>query len=156
MRRAVWPLREELAALARAESGAFSRPVRVYIRDTYDHAVQAVDVIETYRELTSSLMDVYLSSVSQRTNDIMRVLTIIATIFIPLTYISSIYGMNFDTRRSRWNMPELEWAYGYPFVMGVMALVAVAMIAYFWRKGWLTGAGTEADPPNPPADRHGQ
>ncbi len=156
VRRALWPLREAMNQLVRDEGPLITPDTRLHLRDCYDHVVRLIEFVETSRELAADLVDLYLSSVSQRTNDIMRVLTIIATIFIPLTYISSIYGMNFDTRRSRWNMPELEWAYGYPFVMGVMALVAVAMIAYFWRKGWLTGAGTEADPPNPPADRHGQ
>jgi len=131
MRRAIWPLREELAALARTESAAFSRPVRVYIRDTYDHAVQAVDVVETYRELTSSLMDVYLSSVSQRTNDVMKVLTVVTSIFVPLTFIVGVYGMNFE------HMPELRVWWAYYAVWGVMIALAVGMLAYFRNRGWL-------------------
>jgi magnesium transporter len=93
--------------------------------------------VETYRELASDLMDLYLSCVSQRMNEIMKVLTIISTIFIPLTFITSIYGMNFDTKVSKWNMPELEWIHGYPYVLALMSLVAIVMLIYFWRKGWL-------------------
>jgi len=131
MRRAIWPLREELAALARTESTAFSRPVRVYIRDTYDHAMQAVDVVETYRELTSSLMDVYLSSVSQRTNDVMKVLTVVTSIFVPLTFIVGVYGMNFE------HMPELRVWWAYYAVWAVMLALAAGMLVYFRRRGWL-------------------
>jgi magnesium transporter len=131
LRRAIWPLREELASLSRDDTGAFSRPVRVYVRDTYDHAVQAVDVVETYRELTGSLMDVYLSSVSQRTNEVMKVLTVVSSIFIPLTFIVGIYGMNFD-----W-MPELRVWWGYPAVWAVMIAVAGGLLATFKSRGWL-------------------
>jgi magnesium transporter len=99
--------------------------------------VQLIDLVETYRELSSDLTDVYLSSISNRTNEIMRVLTVIATIFIPLTFIAGIYGMNFDTEASPWNMPELKWYWGYPFSLAVMALVALMQLAFFWRKGWL-------------------
>jgi magnesium transporter len=131
LRRAIWPLREELAALARADGTAFSRPVRPYLRDTYDHAVQAVDVVETYRELTASLMDVYLSSVSQRTNDVMKVLTIVTSIFVPLTFIVGVYGMNFE------HMPELQVWWAYYAVWAVMLVLAVGMFLYFRTRGWL-------------------
>jgi magnesium transporter len=131
LRRSIWPLREELASLARDDIGAFSRPVRVYVRDTYDHAVQAVDIVETYRELTQSLMDVYLSSVSQRTNEVMKVLTVVSTIFIPLTFLVGIYGMNF-----KW-MPELHIWWAYPVLWAVMTVVAGAMVAFFRHRHWL-------------------
>jgi magnesium transporter len=131
LRRSVWPLREELATLARDDTGAFSRAVRVYVRDTYDHAVQAVDIIETYRELTGSLMEVYLSSVSQRTNDVMKLLTVVSTVFIPLTFIVGVYGMNFVY------MPELRMHWAYPAVWGVMVVLAGGMLVYFRRRGWL-------------------
>jgi magnesium transporter len=94
-------------------------------------------MIETYRELCADLVDLYLSSVNNRMNEVMKVLTVFATVFIPLTFISSIYGMNFNTEKSPWNMPELNWYFGYPLVMGFMAAVAVSLIVFFWRKGWL-------------------
>jgi magnesium transporter len=131
LRRAIWPLREELASLSRDDTGAFSRPVRVYVRDTYDHAVQAVDVVETYRELVASLMDVYLSRLSQRTNEIVKMLTLVSSIFIPLTFIVGVYGMNFAY------MPELQVRWAYPVVWAVMLVTAAGMLAYFWWRGWL-------------------
>ncbi|HWP66966.1 MAG TPA: magnesium/cobalt transporter CorA [Candidatus Limnocylindria bacterium] len=131
LRRSIWPLREELASLSRDDTGAFSQPVRVYVRDTYDHAVLAVDLVETYRELTSSLMDVYLSSLSQRTNEVMRVLTVVSTIFIPLTFLVGVYGMNFDY------MPELRIRAAYPTLWVVMIALGAGMLVYFRRRGWL-------------------
>jgi magnesium transporter len=131
LRRTIWPLREELASLSRDDTGAFSRPVRIYVRDTYDHAVQAVDVVETYRELTGSLMDVYLSSMSQRTNDVMKVLTVVSTIFIPLTFIVGVYGMNFE-----W-MPELRVLWAYPMVWAVLIALGGGLYATFRARGWL-------------------
>lgn len=131
LRRTVWPLREELAALGREDTGAFSRPVRVYVRDTYDHAVQAVDIVETYRELLGSLMDVYLSSVSQRTNEVMKVLTVVSTIFIPLTFVVGIYGMNFAY------MPELQIWWAYPLVWLLMIAIGGGLFAAFRARGWL-------------------
>jgi len=131
LRRCIWPLREELGALARGNSRAFSLPVQVYVRDTYDHAVQAVDIIETYRELMGSLMEVYLSSVSQRTNEVMKVLTVVSTIFIPLTFIVGVYGMNFAY------MPELHVHWAYPAVWAVMIVLAGGMLVYFQKRGWL-------------------
>jgi magnesium transporter len=134
VRRATWPLRELVGTLIRDETALIADSTRVFLRDCYDHAVQIVDLVESYRDLGSGLMDVYLSSVSNRLNEVMKVLTIIATIFIPLTFITSIYGMNFD------RMPELHWKYGYPAVLLVCALLGVAMLWYFRRKGWLGGA----------------
>lgn len=136
-RRAVWPLREALSTLYRDETDLILEETRVYLRDCYDHVVQVLDVVEAYRELTNGLMDVFLSAASNRLNDTMRVLTVIATIFIPLTFVSSIYGMNFDPSVSPWNMPELRWTYGYPFAMGLMALIAIVLLVFFLRRGWL-------------------
>ena len=137
MRRCVWPARDAINALVRDDSGLVSEPTRVYLRDCYDHAVQVLDIIETYRELAGGLMDVYLSSLSNKMNEVMKVLTIIATIFIPLTFVTGLYGMNFDPEYSPWNMPELRWFFGYPAALAVMATVAVVMILYFRRKRWL-------------------
>jgi magnesium transporter len=110
---------------------------RIYFRDVYDHCVQLIDMIETYRELAQGLMDVYLSVMSNRMNEIMKVLTIIATIFIPLTFVAGIYGMNFNPEASPWNMPELNWYYGYPAIILLMATIALGMLAYFVKQGWL-------------------
>ncbi len=139
MRRAIWPHREMVNALLRQESTIISPATNVYLRDCYDHAVQLMDVMETYREIASGLLDVYLSSLSNRMNEIMKVLTIIATIFIPLSFVAGVFGMNFDRTASPWNMPELGWAYGYPAVMGLMLAAALTMVWYFWRKGWIGG-----------------
>jgi magnesium transporter len=110
---------------------------RVYLRDCYDHAVRIIEMIETYRELCADLVDLYLSSTNNRMGEVMKVLTVFSTIFIPLTFIAGIYGMNFDTRISPWNMPELEWRFGYPLALAVMSVVAAALLAFFYRKGWL-------------------
>jgi magnesium transporter len=113
-----------------------SAEVRVYLRDCYDHAVQVIDMVETYRELASSLMDVYLSSVSNRMNEIMKTLTVISAIFIPLTFVAGIYGMNFNTEMSPWNMPELNWYWGYPACLALMVAIAGVLVFFFWRRGW--------------------
>jgi magnesium transporter len=130
LRRAVWPMREEVAVLQRDESGLVSAETKVFLRDVYDHAIQALELVETLREAAVSVLEVYLSAQNQRLNAVMKVLTVIATVFIPLTFIASIYGMNFDY------MPELRWRYGYAFALGLMAVTAGLMIAYFRRKGW--------------------
>jgi magnesium transporter len=135
MRRAIWPHRDVLSALVRDESPFIGANVRLYLRDSYDHAVQQLDVLESYREVAGGFLDVYLSSVSNRTNEVMRVLTVMASIFIPLTFIAGVYGMNFE-----W-MPGLRSRMGYPVLLGVMLATASAMLAYFYRKGWLDGAG---------------
>ena len=137
VRRALWPLREAINILVRDHNPLIRDDTRIYLRDCYDHTVQLIDLVETYRELGADLRDLYLSSVSNRMNEIMKVLTIISTIFIPLTFIAGIYGMNFDTRVSPWNMPELEWYYGYPFSLAVMAAVTFGMCVFFWRLGWI-------------------
>jgi magnesium transporter len=109
-----------------------------------------MDIVETYREIASGLVDIYLSSQSARMNEVMKVLTIIATIFIPLGTIAGIYGMNFDPAASPWNMPELGWRYGYPFALGIMASFATALLLWFWRRGWLRDAGPRRDRPRMP------
>ncbi len=138
LRRAVWPLREMIGSLAREEFGDFvSESTKPYLRDCQDHTAQLMDVLDNCRDLSTTLMDAYLSTVALRTNEVMRVLTIISTIFIPLTFIVGVYGMNFDTSASPLNMPELNWAWGYPFVMALMLTIALGLLVFFRRKGWL-------------------
>ena len=139
LRRAIWPQREAVNALIRDEDPLISETVRVYLRDCYDHCVQIMDAVETYRELTGGLMDVYLSSIGNRQNEVMKVLTIMASIFIPLTFMAGIYGMNFQ------NMPELQTRWGYPFLLAAMVAVAAAMVWYFWRKGWIGSPRTRSE-----------
>ncbi len=136
IRRSAWPLREALNSLIRDENVLVGDNTRIYLRDCYDHVLRIVDLLENDREITSGLMDVYLSSLSNKMNEVMKLLTIIATIFIPLTFIVGVYGMNFD-RASPYNMPELGWRYGYLATWGVMVVIAVIMTIYFWRKGWI-------------------
>jgi magnesium transporter len=140
VRRALWPLREVVASLARDTDKLVADETRLYLRDCYDHVVELMDLVENYRDIAAGLMEVYLSVVSNRMNEIMKVLTIISTIFIPLTFISSIYGMNFERGAGPFAMPELGWAWGYPFVMGLMLVTAIALLVYFRRRGWLGGA----------------
>jgi len=142
LRRAIWPQREALNALIRDGSDLISDDVRLYLRDCYDHSIPILDMPETYRELASSMMDVYLSSVSNRMNEIMKTLTVISSIFIPLTFIVGVYGMNFNTEKSPWNMPELNWYWGYPATLAFMLGVAVGMVFFFWRKGWFSSFST--------------
>jgi magnesium transporter len=130
VRRAVWPLRESIGVLARGEIALIGTDARVYLRDVHDHAVQAIDTVETLREVLSSAMDLYLSAVSNRMNEVMKVLTIIATIFIPLSFFAGIYGMNFDY------MPELSVPWAYPTLLVAMISAGGAMLLYFKRKGW--------------------
>jgi magnesium transporter len=142
LRRAIWPLRDALSLLAREETTRFSLEVRPYLRDCYDHVVQVVELLETYRELTADLRDLHMSSVSNRINETMRILTIISTIFIPLTFIAGIYGMNFDFADGAkpLNMPELHWYWGYPLCLAAMAVTAICLVVYFYRQGWI-GSG---------------
>lgn len=144
LRRAIWPQREALNTLVRDEIPHLTGDVKLYLRDVYDHTVRIIDLVETYREVCSDLMDLYLSSVSNRMNDIMRVLTVISTLFIPLTFVVGMYGMNFNTAKSWWNMPELNWSYGYPLCIAVMLAIAVGQLIFFRRKGWI---GPRKDPP---------
>ncbi|MCC6555100.1 MAG: magnesium/cobalt transporter CorA [Polyangiaceae bacterium] len=137
LRRAIWPQRDLINALLREETPLISKETRLHLRDTYDHAVQVMDMVETFREITSGLMDLYLSGVSNRMNEIMKVLTIISTIFLPITAIAGIYGMNFRHESSPWNMPELDWYWGYPYVIALMTLSVVGLLWYYYRKGWV-------------------
>jgi len=131
LRKSVWPLREMIGSLSRSGSPLIREPSVIYFRDVYDHAVQVIDTIETYRDMLSGMLDIYLSSISNRMNEIMKVLTIIATVFMPLTFLAGVYGMNFKY------MPELEWHWGYFVIWGVMILIAIVMLIYFRRKKWL-------------------
>jgi len=134
---AIWPQRDLFNVLIRDPMDLISDQTTVYLRDCYDHTVQLMDLTETHRETASGLLDTYHSSISTRMNEIMKVLTIIATIFIPLSFIAGVYGMNFDPQRSPWNMPELNWYYGYPFALGLMAALAAGLLVYFYRNGWI-------------------
>jgi magnesium transporter len=131
LRKAVLPFRAVISALERGESPFFQQASRIYLRDIYDHTVHIIDTLETCRDLATSLLDIYLSSVSNRMNAIMRILTVIATIFMPLTFLAGLYGMNFKY------MPELEWRWGYPAVLLLMASVGIGMQVYFRKKKWL-------------------
>lgn len=131
LRKAVWPLREVINALERGESALVRESTRVYLRDVYDHTIQIIDTVETFRDTVSGMLDIYLSSVSNRLNAVMKVLTIIATIFMPLTFIAGIYGMNFKY------MPELQWRIGYPLFWLVILVIAGTMLIFFRKKDWL-------------------
>lgn len=131
LRKWVWPLREVISSLERGESSWIQEGTRFYLRDVYDHTIQVMDTVETFREVLSGMMDIYLSSINNRMNAVMKVLTIIATIFMPLTFLAGVYGMNFK------HMPELEWQWGYPLLWVFMILVAVFMLISFRKKRWL-------------------
>jgi magnesium transporter len=137
MRRAAWPMREMLNSMIRDPLPGLTDETRIYLRDCYDHAILVLEFTESYRDMGSELMDFYLSSVGYRTNEIVKVLTITGALFIPLTFVAGIYGMNFNTEISPWNMPELNWYFGYPLAMGGMLAIAAVMLLYFKRKGWL-------------------
>ncbi|MEX0714353.1 MAG: magnesium/cobalt transporter CorA [Pirellulales bacterium] len=147
LRRTIWPLRDAVNELARDDSSLIDADTRVYLRDCYDHTIQIIDLVETYRELGADLSDLYLSSLSNRMNEVIKVLTIISTIFMPLSFIAGVYGMNFNTQRSPWNMPELNWAWGYLFALGLMAGVAALMLSFFHRQGWLAALRPPASGP---------
>ncbi len=136
LRRAIWPQRNALNTLIRDASSVINPEILVFLRDCYDHTVQIIDIIETYRELASSLTDIYLSAISNKMNEVMKLLTVISSIFIPLTFIAGIYGMNFNPGASPFNMPELQWYWGYPFCWALMLATAGSLIFYFWRRGW--------------------
>jgi magnesium transporter len=154
LRRAVWPLREALSSLLREPTTFITEETRIYLRDCYDHTVQIMDLLENYREIASSLMEVHLSSVSNRLNEIMKVLTIFTTLFIPLNFIAGVYGMNFNSQTSPWNMPELDWYWGYPFAIVLMIAATALMLLYFRRKGWIwTEAASRRSDEQPPAGK---
>jgi len=125
-----------ISAISHHESHLIKTETHVFFRDCFDHVIQVIDSVDTYRELTSDLRDYYLSMVSNSMNEVMKLLTIISTIFIPLSFVAGVYGMNFD-RASRWNMPELGWEYGYPFALTVMGIVGFGLAWSFRRRGWL-------------------
>jgi len=131
LRKSVWPLRELISGMERSESDLIADSTEPYLRDVYDHTIQVIDTVETFRDMISGMLDIYLSSISNRMNAVMKVLTIIATIFIPLTFVAGIYGMNFK------HMPELEWRWGYLAVWGVMLIMGLCMVFYFKKKKWL-------------------
>lgn len=131
LRKSVWPLRELISSLERSESKLIKESTGIYLRDVYDHTIQVIDTVESFRDMVAGMLDIYLSSLSNKMNSVMKVLTIIATIFIPLTFIAGIYGMNFK------NMPELEWRWAYPAVLLIMLIVTVVMLGYFKSKRWL-------------------
>ena len=131
IRRAVWPLREVVSQIERSDSPLIEENITLYLRDVYDHVAIAMDSIETYRDILSGILDIYLSSISNRLNEVMKVLTIIATIFIPLTFITGVYGMNFRY------IPGLDWPWGYYTCLGGMGLIFLTMLWYFKRKGWM-------------------
>jgi len=131
LRRAVWPMREVVNGVQREPHECVTETSRIYLRDVYDHAIQIMDIIETYREVASSLTETYMTSMSNRLAEVMKVLTIMGTIFIPLTFLAGVYGMNLQ------HMPELKWAWSYPAFWGVCAVVAGGMLWGFRKRGWL-------------------
>lgn len=136
LRHSIWPMREVVIGMSN-DSNLITAETRLYLRDIRDHVFNIMDLLEIDRERASGLIDIYLTSVNNQMNETMRVLTMIATIFIPLSFITGLYGMNFDRAASPWNMPELGWAYGYPAALALMLTVALAMISYFIRRGWI-------------------
>lgn len=131
LRKSIWPLREAAAGMDRGESKLIKKSTRIFLRDVYDHTIQIIETVETFRDIVSGMLEIYLSSISNRMNEIMKILTIVAVIFIPLTFIAGIYGMNFKY------MPELTWRYGYLFALGLMFSTAAIMLMYFKKKKWL-------------------
>ncbi len=137
LRRYVWPVRDLVTALLHEETGLVADNTKVFLRDCYDHSVQIMDLVETYRDVSSGLMELYLSAVGMRTNEIMRVLTVMSAIFIPLTFVAGVYGMNFDHADGWWNMPELHQPWGYLACLGLMLVIAIGQVIFFKRKKWL-------------------
>lgn len=135
--RSIWSHRDAVNVLMRETTSLIENETRVYLRDCFDHVIQITDVTEMCRAITSDLRDYHFSQISTRQNEVMKVLTIMATVFIPLSFVAGLYGMNFDPARSPWNMPELKWFYGYPFALGLMASIATVLMGYFWYRGWL-------------------
>ena len=130
LRKGVWPLREVINGLLKSNPERIKKETEIFLRDVYDHTIQVIETVETYRDMVAGLQDLYLSSVSNKMNEVMKVLTIIATLFIPLTFIAGIYGMNFEV------MPELKWKYGYFAVWGVIIIIGIIMVVYFKKKKW--------------------
>jgi magnesium transporter len=145
LRRAIWPQRNAIQTLLRDEISLIGKEIDIHLRDCYDHIVQIIDMVETYRELSGSLMEIYLSSVGNKMNEIMKLLTVISSIFIPLTFIAGVYGMNFNPEASPWNMPELNWYWGYPLCWLLMITVAGTLVSFFWRRGWFKNTSNLPD-----------
>ncbi|MFH0900921.1 MAG: magnesium/cobalt transporter CorA [Pseudomonadota bacterium] len=137
LRRVLWPMRDAIGVLGRAPSVNFAPETQLFLRDCYDHSMQLLDIVEACRDLGAGLMNLHVSFLSNRMNEIMKILTLIATIFIPLSFIASVYGMNFDPAGSALNMPELRWRYGYLYALGLMGMTALVLLVFFWRRGWL-------------------
>jgi magnesium transporter len=131
LRKSIWPLRELINGLERCESTLIHESTGAYLRDVYDHTIQIIDTVESYRDMISGMVDIYLSSISNKMNEVMKVLTIFASIFIPLTFVAGVYGMNFEF------MPELTWRWGYFALLALMALIGISLVFYFKRKRWL-------------------
>lgn len=136
VRRAIWPLRDALSLVLREGGGRITEDTRLYLRDTTDHAVQLVELVEGHRELCNSLVDLHMTAMSHRMNEVMKVLTLIATVFMPLSFVTGLYGMNFDTSHPA-NMPELGWRYGYLYVLGLILVMSSGLLVYFRRKKWI-------------------
>lgn len=145
LRRAIWAQREAINVLIRDGSDLISPEVRIYLRDCYDHTILVRDMVETYRELSSDLMGIYMSTMSNKMNEIMKLLTVISTIFIPLTFVAGVYGMNFNPENSPWNMPELNWYWGYPVCLGMMFFIALGLFFFFWKRGWFNNLSDPHD-----------
>jgi magnesium transporter len=143
LRRAIWPMRDAISALRSETTPFITDETRVYLRDCYDHAVQLIDLLESYRDIAGDTRDYYLSTISNRMNEVMKTLTVIATIFLPLSFIAGVYGMNFNTSISKWNMPELNWRFGYFYSLGLMVAVTIGMLWWFKWRGWLHGYGED-------------
>jgi magnesium transporter len=156
LRRVIWPQRDMLSQIIRDESRFIGKDVRVFLRDCHDHAVQVMDMVESFREITAGLHDVYLSSIGNRTNEIMKVLTIISTFFIPLTFIAGVYGMNFDPAASPWSMPELRSPWGYVGVIAIMLAISALLAVFFWRKGWIFQRDAALPEHEPMEEKHQQ
>mgnify|MGYP000250605168 CR=1 FL=1 len=137
LRKVLWPARETVGTLARGDPDQIRQPTEKYFRDVYDHLVQLVDLVETYRDLASGARDIYLNALSVSTNEVMKRLTVVAVIFLPLSLVAGLFGMNFDSGASAWNMPELGWAYAYPATLLGMVGVAMVLVWHFRREGWL-------------------
>jgi magnesium transporter len=153
LRRAIWPIRDAISELRSEVTPYVTDSTRVYLRDCYDHAVQLIDLMESYRDIAGDVRDYYLSSISNRMNEVMKILTLISTIFLPITFLAGVWGMNFDPDSSPYNMPELRWRYGYPMSFVIMASVVAGMFWYFKRKGWLRGMFAEEKPLAEPEKR---
>ena len=136
LHRTVWPISDLVGAMLREDTPLISKPVRGYLRDCYDHAMQLSELTQFYRDTSTALMNTFLAYEGHKTNEIVKVLTMISAVFIPLNFIAGVYGMNFHPDSSPWNMPELKWYYGYPFALGLMMAVALFMLFYFRHKGW--------------------